>query len=365
MPPSYKPLAAGIQGIPDEIFNTPSVSWEDAQKTQALLRAQELNNQANEISLAEKQRIINSQKQLRDAISSQYGGMDPDSFDPDQALRTAEKLSFQTGDLDQALAIERARREHRAGVTPLSEVQRQFLMPSLNGQEIPEGITVQDLNLRAALERGNTYAQQVGIQANDPNRELNAETKRQRLLGEQIRPMTPSQVETLTEMNGLSGFVDNIKDRYLPYISENRGERFLDATVNPNSAAARMKGELDLIATQLAAAYNGKRLSDLDFKTMSKLVQVNDLDTMETVNDKLDRLKELMNLRKGNMLGALEQGRFNISGFKTPDSETIGTSGAPENLPPLANYSQGRIPRNPDGSVLTREQFMKLRNGGQ
>lgn len=378
MPPVYKPLTSaggltGAPGVPAEIFNEQALSLEDYERQNAQLRAQELANQSNEITVSQRQRAADQEAQLREALQSQYGGQDQSSFDPDAALQTAQRIALQSGDLDTALNIERITKERQQGTAPLTPQQRQ-LFEQQTGEALPEGITVRDLTTLAGLQKANTYAQQVGIYANDPNRELRAQRLAKELTGEQLRPLNADQVNTLNELESFSGFVDNVKQRYLPYISENRAERFLAASVNPNSAAARLKSELDLVATQLAAAYNGKRLSDLDFQTMSKLVQVSDLDTMETVVDRLDRLKEFTDFRKGNFVETLGKGNFNVSNFRIPrvSAGGAGTAETPSAVapvipgagqtPPLANYG---VPRNPDGSKLTKEQFMALRNRGQ
>lgn len=163
MPPVYKPLTSaggltGAPGLPPEVFGAPqNLSIEDYDKQEALLLAQELANQQNEIKLQETQRVVNEQKQLRDAIASQYGGADTQSFDPDAALQTAQRIAIQTGDLDTALNIEKITKERNQGRTPLTPVQRQYLgIP-----EDLEGLTEKDVSLKGALDRGSIYGKSV------------------------------------------------------------------------------------------------------------------------------------------------------------------------------------------------------------
>lgn len=354
MPPTYNPLQAAIpsSGIIGLDFNTPAIDFTQAQQQQAQLLAQQLGNQQNEIRTDILKRQNEQANQLQDALKQQYGSMSPtDTFDPDAALKTAQRIALTQGDLDTALSIEKTKNQFtNSGNQLLSPEQLRNFRDA--GIDLPDTATIAEARVAVALKNAGTNAGSLDIRS-----------------GKGYRALPASETNTLNEIDSLGVFVDNIKQRYMPYISENRGERFLDAAVNPNSAAARMANELDLIATQMAAAYNGKRLSDLDFKTMSKLVQIQPLDTLETVSDKLDRLKEFMAIRKQNLVGSLDKAKYNVSKFQdNPDiSGALGRSGAEQQggLPPLTDYSGGRLPRNPDGSPLSREQFMKLNSKGQ
>jgi len=377
MPPSYKPLAAGIQGIPEEIFNNPGITFEDAQKQQALARAQELSNQMqeqnvrkNEALIGEQQRQLQQESQLRDALVSQYGGgnVDMNSFDPDAALITAQKIALQNGDLNTAIAIEKTQRERRAGkaeAAPLSDAQRELFQSQL-GTQLPPGATMKDVNTLAALARTNAY---TGI-ANDPlrarNRELNGILMEQRTTGSQIRPMTAPQVDQVNTLDEFSAKAENIVNTYMPYMTTNRGVRFLEAAVNPNSPEAGLNRELGLLAAILAKAHNSGALSDQDYDRALPLLKPEALDTNENIMFKVQRAMENNGVAKAVKLAGFQSGGFNVGGF---------TNKGGGQQPDLANYGapqqqsltprQGGVPLNPDGTPLSREQFMALRNRGQ
>lgn len=374
MAPTYKPLTSaggltGAPGLPPEVFGAPQVrTIDDILREQEALRAQELANQSNEVLVAERQRIAQEGEARRQAIRDQYGDQPTESFNPDDALSVIQRLSIQQGDLDTALAIERTQKE-RKGSAPYSEFDRQVIEKEL-GYPLPEGATPSLVNTLVNLKGKNLYEQQL----NDPllaqNRQLNAILKGQQATGTQIKHLTPEQTGQITELESFSGFVDNVKNRYLPYISENRAERFLAAAANPNSAAARLNGELNLVATQLAAAYNGKRLSDLDFQTMSQLLKPNDLDTLETVADRLDRAVEFAEMRKGKYLGTLETARFNVTGFQDPQNQKAPLLIPKVNqgqLPSLADYGAPKTAPSSQGQDLsgyTPAQIQYMRSKG-
>lgn len=333
MPPTYKPLQAKVEGIPNEVFGAPGYqSIEDFDKMQAAALAQELNNQNNQITVQDRQRKFDQENQLRNALVARYGGADVQNFNPDEALQLAQSIALQNGDLDTALAVEKATRERNSANAPLTESQMQLYAPFLPGGSVPPGTTMKDIATLSGLQRSSAYAQSTDVYANDPNRQLNADIKEKRLAGEHVGEVPKEISNEMAELDTLPQFVSNIKDRYLPYISENRGERFLAATANPNSAAYRMMKELNLVATQLAAAYNGKRLSDLDYKIASDIIQINDLDTMGTIVDKMDRLNEFMRIRKLAKINAYEKGGINMDRFKSSEKPETGQS-APFQVP--------------------------------
>lgn len=377
MPPSYKPLSASTEAAPTGVFAAPpNPSFMDFEQAEALRRAQELTNQMNELKAQQMQQQFEASKQFGQAVQQQFGAQPDGStpeFDPNAVLNLAQKYSAQGGDMGSFLDAAKIRNmSQNSSNRELAPEELDAL--SAQGIELAPGSTIANARIAISLKNSGISAQRANIYANDPNREINALLKQQKLEGKEIRPLNAEQLNTINEIDSLSSFVDNVKERYIPYISENRGERFLEASLNPNSAAARLKSELDLVATQLAAAYNGKRLSDLDFKTMSKLVQPSDLDTMETVIDRLNRLKEMTELRRTGLLNTLETGQFNVSNFKIPRAGSAANAEiSPDatTLPPLTNYGSAPgpastgVPKNSDGSPLTKEQFMALRNGGQ
>lgn len=345
MAPGYKPLtgAGGLQGAPNlpaEIFKPPQFqSIEDYDRAQAVLLAQELANQQNEIALQERQRIANEQATIRESIKNQYAGQE--EFDPRIGLETAQRIAMQNGDYVTALNIEKTIKE-RSGTQPLTPSEREFFAPLVGGQ-LPENATLQQLQVWGALDRGNAW-QDLN---NDPNRVAKRGWDRilaeQRATGTQVRPLTSGQEDELTGLSEIGDLTNNILDRYLPSISENRGERWLAAKVNPNSAIARMDNELTQLVFALAAARNGKRISDADFEYMAPLVKPNDLDTVATVEDKIRRVVEFAELRQINLLGVLGKSGRNVSKFGPPEQEGI--------MIPRANKGSGS-PYVPPGSTM-------------
>lgn len=190
-PPGYKPLTSaggitGAPGLPAEIFAPPAdVSFDQTLAIQAQLRAQELNNQraemqrqSEEIALAERQRAVDEQAQIRDAISrtftpigqggSETGAMVPDTlgggtiddkFDPTQTFDAVKRILGQQGNLDGMLAVERATKERASG-QPLSSSTLDLFGNEL-GYRPPEGTTLQDISTLATLKGKNLYGQSL------------------------------------------------------------------------------------------------------------------------------------------------------------------------------------------------------------
>lgn len=162
MPPGYRPLQipAAMQAPPPGVFDQQAITFSDAEKAQAILRAQELANQSNQISVQTKQQTFDDDQKLREALVAKYG-TGTESFNPDDALQVAQGLAAQTGNLDSMLAIERAQKERRGDSNvPLTATQRQ-LVQSQTGLEVPEGVTAKDLMTVAGLQKANTYAKSV------------------------------------------------------------------------------------------------------------------------------------------------------------------------------------------------------------
>jgi len=376
MPPSYKPLAAGVQGIPEEIFNNPGITFEDAQKQQALARAQELANQrseqqvrSEEMQIAEAQRQLEQQARQRDAIIGKFGAGGGE-FNPDEGLRTAQRVALEGGDISTALDIEKALRARKIGGgfggsgsaanMPLPEAMRIAASEQL-GIELPPGTTQKDIATLTGIMRTRTYADQVGTYVNDPNRELNAQTKAARLAGEQVTKPSEKLALSVGASTAFGNEVDRTLERYVPYVSENRGVRFLAAMANPNSAAARYMGAVNLLAKQAALALED-RVTNEDYAIIKELSTPTELDTLETMMDKARELKGFIKRRTEQNLLAAESVNINVTKLKQMAGMSSPT---PTPLTPGAAPGGGGVPLNPDGTPLSREQFMALRNRGQ
>ena len=362
MAPTYKPLTSaggltGAPGLPPEVFGAPQVrTIDDILREQEALRAQELANQSNEVMVAERQRIANEGEARRQAIRDQFGDQPTESFNPDEALSVIQRLSIQQGDLDTALAIERTQKE-RKGSAAYSPEERAILSKEF-GYDLPEGISPSFANTLINLKGKNLYEQQI----NDPlllkNREWNSILKEQQATGTQIRPPTSAQVAKFGAGDAFIQQMEDMEARYLPYISENRGERLLAAAVNPNSAAARLLGELNLAAKQAALSLED-RVTDQDYKTIQEIALPNDLDTMETARDRMARLKQFIRRRNDADLNAMQSGGFNTEGLRNRNQILIPRVGqGQESLPPLANYGPS------DLSAYTPAQLQFMRSKG-
>ncbi|MBL0320545.1 MAG: hypothetical protein IPP74_14815 [Alphaproteobacteria bacterium] len=410
MAPKYNPLAVGQpQGIPmsgllGQDFNTEAIDWNDEMKLQAALRAQALAEEqsqmqidqakamnpmllrqsqqtldANQIKLQDAQNEQEFKKALQMAMSAEpqqradqaanqissdiqatadANGVAPGQISPlrnpedasaeararelakpsslPAQLDLGEGLALKYGMLDEAARLQNSKRT-AGGDRLLTDTElAQF--------GLPEGSTVQTLKADQAAKRlalGNKNS------AIADRRTVTSETNTKIRQGTAPKGLTDSEVQSYNALDDLSSLTKNVKETYMPYISENRAERFLAAATNPNSAAARMQAELTLLTTQMAAAWNGKRLSDLDYKTMAPLTQINDLDTLETVSNKLDRLEQIASIRRDNLTSNLEKSGRNVDNFKVKK----------------ANRAPFDVPRNADGSVLTKEQFQAWQQG--
>lgn len=191
MPPSYKPQSVTIPGgVIGESFNNSGTDFEKALAVAQALEAQGLNNDSVQLSVDQRQRAATQSNQFEDELSAQIKAaqlraeqaiapmdpttgapMDPataeqspQTFDPIEGYKLAQKIAMQQGNLGAAAEAARAQRslqDTRGEVAPLTETQRQFLGSAIGPEGIPEGITSKDLALRGALQRGNIYEKSV------------------------------------------------------------------------------------------------------------------------------------------------------------------------------------------------------------
>jgi hypothetical protein len=161
MPPQYKPLASPFQGTPGAssgAFTTAPVDFQDAEKTQLAIQAQELANQINSVNAQKTQRQFTQDTQMQDALSSQFGGQD--NFNPDEALQLAQSIAIKNGDLDQALKIEQVTRARGMTTVPLTPERKQLFEQQL-GIPLPDGITMGDLTAMSQMQKAKTYSDSV------------------------------------------------------------------------------------------------------------------------------------------------------------------------------------------------------------
>lgn len=339
MAPTYKPLPipSGLSAPPPVFTGTENLSFMDADAQWAQQRARELANQNNEVAVAEATRQAQEEKVYRDGLIQQFGTPDANGvipeFNPDDALQVAQRLALGQGDIDRALAIERATREHKANsaldvpLDPATLAAYRQYMPGL-----PDGATermVQGIN---KVRGTSVYSDQVHDPRLARNRELNATLQEQRATGTQVRPLTPGQVAKLGAGNAFIKQMEDMEARYVPYISENRGARFLAIAANPNSAAARLQGELELAAKQAALSLED-RVTDQDFQTIREITKIQNLDTIETVLDRMARLKQFIQRRNDSDLELMQKHGFNTEERPLPGSFQIPKAQQPAGAP--------------------------------
>lgn len=308
--PAYKPLAVNVQGSLPGVFDTAAVDFGDAQKAAEALQAQELANQINEINAQKAQQAFDAENQLRESLKQQFGtqedGTTP-TFDPNAALETAMRLAGQQGDLDTMLNVTKAQRT-LSGDRELTDVEAAQL-------NVPLGTT---LSVARAMQRSRDLQLETD-KFKDPlrvqNRELDATLKEQRSTGTQIRAPTEAMVNKIGASDAFDTYIQNIEDTYMPYVSENRGERFLARAVNPNSAEARLNNELQLAAKQAALSME-PRVTDQDYQIIANIATPNDLDTNETIIDRMHRLRQFVKTRIESDLNAADAGGYNVEGLK-------------------------------------------------
>lgn len=301
MPPGYQRLQIpqSISGPPSGAFDQKAVSWDEEQAKQAALLAQQLNNQSTGISVKQRQQAYDDDQAERETLKAQFGGGE-EMPDEDQVMSVIQRLAMQRGDADTVLGIEKIKNSRLAA--------------------------------QASQRRADIYENQVNNPLLNERRELQNDLMEQRRDGTQVRPLVSSQEDELTSLSEVGGLTTDILDRYMPHISENRAVRWAEAKANPNSAIARMDNELVQLVFALAAARNGKRISDADYRFMAPLVKPNALDTIATVEDKIRRVVEFAELRKGELLDVLKKSGRNVSKF---------TGGNEPNPDDLANSLAG------------------------
>lgn len=388
MAPKYNPMQAlAPTGIIAQDFNIQAQDFTDAEKIQAMLRAQELSNQQNEIAVQNNQQKFDNQNQLRDALKEQYGSLpEGEQFDPSAALDKAREIAFGQGDLDTALNIERAQKERRGGAIPLSENQRQFYGNALPGQEIPEGITAQDMNIYGALQRGNVYEQSARETADKRSDNLQslAPGGFEAVIGENGQGPTPvdgklftatvrahsrinSDLDSLEELLGRGGANDPTSVEF------QRGKALLGdiqiALKEKNGFGAALAGNEERLNNSGLPVVMAREDVGLGDALVAAGLGRDPVDAIKTMRGMLssdfDNQATIYKFRPvgGTSLPAAQSGTsFRIPGGLSPEiTNALSAAGAGGAPPPLSNYG---VPRNKDGSVLSREQFMKLHSGG-
>lgn len=283
--------------------------YNEGLKEKQAIEAQQLNQQAVQLSVNEKQRAAAQEKAQAEAIAAQFGNMDPNApVDMNKVWDIVQRTAIKNNDIKTATDIERATRE--SGSKKISPAIATRL-------GLPPGTT----EAEARLVGYKTHTDNVQGRFDNPiqqaRREYGAIKAYQEITGTKIRQPTNSQEEEFKSLSNLRDFASNTLETYLPYISENRLVRWGEINVNSNSAVARFKNELVQLTYSLAAAYNGKKISETDYKFMAPLLEPQPFDTLETVEDKVRRALEFADISKENLVGTAEALGRNLQGLGT------------------------------------------------
>jgi hypothetical protein len=306
MAPTYKPLSFTMPQ-----FEQP-VDFFTAEQAYAKQRATEIAQEAAQADAEIKVRKAEADEKLRGALTEQFGASG--EYDPDTAFNIAKKFAAESGDLESMINIEKAQRERSATRAPLTAQQRSFYEPILE-RPIPEGTTMQDLTTAGALQRANAYGAQTDFNINSVNTDLRRRKLEQEVNGTRTRAPNTQETGMVGASDAATNLLDNISARYLPEIPENRGIRYAEAKANPNSAISRYVKDLSLAAKQVALSME-VRVTDQDYQIIADAAIPNDLDTMDTLIDKNQRLKDLVENRTRTNFNAMEGGGVNVTGLR-------------------------------------------------
>jgi len=365
MAPTYKPLAVGA---------SPTVQIEDPFALQAAFEKQQAAQQqqeAQQMQIAETRRKLEQDAKLREALVSQYGGGDSPVFDPDQALQTAQRLSLESGDLDTALNIEKITRERKNTIAPYGPEERAILSKEL-GYELPENADPRLVTTLTNLRGKNLYGQSL-----QDNRDKFTDQQDSLLPeGWEGNPTADDAKKFKTTLIGTQK-VNGILDALGESLSRTGGEQAtgaeyvlqrqlvgdlaleLKSPAFGNLGAALSPSEYQLLLTQLPALLSTPETS-LGRVLVERGLGRDPLDAIQALKTKISRNLDIeAPIRRMKRKTAIPQGE----GLATAGASTAN---APIMIPRASAPSAGGgIPRNPDGSLLTREQFMALRNQGQ
>lgn len=393
MPPSYKELPVQIpQGLIGDTFNQKAIDFTDAEKIQAALRAQELNNQAVQLSVDAKQRQADQEKELRDALIAQYGADAPtdpndpnaNKYDPIEGYKTAQRISLQHGDLAAAKDAAMAQRSLQGGIQdrPLTDIEAVQL-------DVPPGTTL-------AVANSMLRSRNLGISAGNldaRNRGLNEAVDKR---SDAIQSYAPGGYEANIDEKGQGPGKKDGELFTVAITAHDRINNDLDmleqsfANSDPNDPTApeflkqkALLGDIQIALKQknnfgAALTANEERLNNATNPVVLARPDVGAGTALINAGLGRDPLDSINNMRV--ILGAdLESQAFRYKFKKSSnrpapsfdpntnspgdisgamDRSGAGTAGTPEVA------GSGTLPRNADGSPLSREQFMALRNKG-
>ena len=408
MPPSYKPQSVAIPaGVIGESFNNSGTDFEKALAVAQALEAQGLNNDSVEISVAERQRKADEDKQLRDALIAKFGvkqqdvappivapmdpttgtpmdpaqaqapqtpQAEPQNFDPIEGYKLAQQIAMQQGNLSAAAEASRAQKALQGGSQDrlLTDVEAMQL-------DVPPGtpLSVANSMLRARGIEG------IQSRFDDPSlakaRDLNVTLKNQRATGTQFQNIGGPELTKIQSSEGALvsvGEVNGLVEQLDPgALSALKAGKVTELYKDPGEPAYRMYATLDLLKKQVARMNDSGALTQLDVDMFAPLTVGSPIyDSQESLKQRMDDLARYIAKKKEIIISTNERAFRNMDRFKDPAWQN--GQPAPDAAPDVAGAVErgagtaqvagsGKLPRNPDGSVLTREQFMALRQGGQ
>lgn len=373
MPPDYKPLSVtgGMGGATPSRFAESPVSFDDASKAAMALRAQEIVNQSKELQFAEQQRQVAQQDKLRNTLIDQYSGQEQVEFKPEEALGLAQQIALEGGDLDTALNIEKTKRANRS-YQPYSDEQRAILSREL-GYELPEGVDSKFVSSLTGIQGKRFYKEAMdnteknrlrNIQKNipggheitdpsDPPSEKMATDYKMTLKGVNEAENILSQLEQAMKDYGpdaISGPGPVVQRSLISQLTT-----LLKGPSFDNMGANFTDPEIRLLMAQMPRLISSPNVSLGQYLVEAGLGR----DPFVALEGLKTRIRNARNI--SSRLNKIRPKQVSSEGganFALPDANQE---------PSLVNYggSPGRkLPRNPDGSPLSREQFYEQFNKG-
>lgn len=322
MPPykQYEPLpVTNYEGIPKELFNTPPVDYQQkynqALQAKQALEAQQLNNQAVQLSVEARQRQAAYEKAQAEALSAQFGGLNPQEFDADKALQTAQRIAIQSGDLDNALAIEKATRDR---------ANSDYLLVGEEAKRlgVPEGTP---LSVARTLQRQQEITD-INTRFSDPAREKSriygAERARQVVEGDTRSQLPVAERGKLQSAEGAKASINKVltllPELDIGALNALKSGKVTDLYKDPGSVAYRTYANLSLLKKQVARMNDSGALTELDVEMFAPLTEGSPVyDDPQSLAMRMSDLMEYIDTKVESVLSTNEKAGANVKAFRT------------------------------------------------
>lgn len=188
----YQPLAVTIPGgLIGQDFNQQAQDFTDAEKIAQALQAQDLNNQSVQLSVDAKQRQADQEKAIREALIARFGGDQPspmgtitdpsgtpvdpvtnealpgsanigqqNNYDPKEALNIASRIAAQSGDLNSMVEIAKTQKQMNSAADRLLTPDELVILEQ-NGLKLPAGSSITDARLAVSLKNSGIQRDRV------------------------------------------------------------------------------------------------------------------------------------------------------------------------------------------------------------